>query len=257
MRETKFIGFFRLVEACGEPGCPVCRCLVGESRSYLDAVLYEHVTDPDTRRRIRASWGFCNWHTWMLLEVEQSVFGASIIYEDLLARALRRTAPLEAGPDRPRWRGWLAARLARRRRPPVVEQYRRRPACQACVSTAETERRYLDTLVRSLDDADLQLAYARSDGLCVPHLLAAVEGHGDRPPVRGLVERTRAKWARLDQELRSFIDKHDHRNRAPYSDAEAASYTRAFEALAGAKSVFGNDRPAASRDAVTAPPGGG
>jgi len=94
MSEGRFVGFFRLVEACAHPGCPVCRCVIRDSRSYLDALLYEQVTDPDTRRAIRASWGFCNWHTWMLLEVEHSIFGSALIYEELVKLALSRTERL-------------------------------------------------------------------------------------------------------------------------------------------------------------------
>src|ERR1700675_101128 len=93
----KFVGYFRLIEACARPGCPVCRCLVAESRSYLGALLYEQITDPGTRRAIRLSWGFCNWHTWMLPDVESSAFGAAILCEDLVTRALRRTQRLGSG----------------------------------------------------------------------------------------------------------------------------------------------------------------
>ena len=88
----KFIGYFRLIDACRERGCPLCRCLAAESRRYLEALLHEQVTDVDTRRRIRLSWGFCNWHTWMLADVAGSAFGSAIVYEDLLTRLLRRTA---------------------------------------------------------------------------------------------------------------------------------------------------------------------
>ena len=56
-----------------------------------------------------------------------------------------------------------------------------------------------------------------------------------------LVERTREKWRRLGQDIASFVSKHDYRNREPFTEAERASYARAFEMLAGAKSVFGND----------------
>jgi hypothetical protein len=86
----KFIGYLRLVDACGRPGCPICRCVREASLGHLEALLYEQVTDADTRRTLRTSWGFCNWHTWMLLEVEHSLFGAAIIYEDLVGRARRR-----------------------------------------------------------------------------------------------------------------------------------------------------------------------
>ena len=182
MGEEKFIGYFRLIEACGQPGCPICRCATNDSRSHLNALLYEQVSDPDTRRAIRASWGFCNWHTWMLLEVESSAFGAAIIYADVLGLALRRSEGLG------------------------------RPA-----------------------------AYARSEGLCLPHLFLAAEQNAAAPQTHILVERTREKWAALGKELASFVSKHDYRNRDPYTVSESASHTRAYETLAGAKNLFGND----------------
>ena len=242
MSEGRFVGFFRLVEACAHPGCPVCRCVIRDSRSYLDALLYEQVTDPDTRRAIRVSWGFCNWHTWMLLEVEHSIFGSALIYEELVKLALSRTELLGERAERTRPRGWLSTLLGRRRRSSSVMGYRGRAECPACAAAADTERRYLATLVTFIDDGDLTAAYARSDGLCVPHLFAVLEHDGERREARALVDRTREKWARLGQEISSFVSKHDYRNHEPYTQAEAASYARAFEMLAGAKSVFGNDR---------------
>jgi len=242
MSEEKFVGYFRFVEACGEPGCPLCRCVTRESRGYLDALLYEQVTDPDTRRTIRASWGFCNWHTWMLLEIQQAIFGAAIIYADLVERALRQTERLGDGPGRRGKRGWFSTLMARPRRShPAVEQYRGRAVCPACRHAADTERRCLEPLVTFIDDGDLAAAYARSQGLCLPHLLAAVEANGERPGTRTLVDSTRRKWMEIGDDVSSFVRKHDYRNREPYTPAETASYTRAFEMLVGAKSVFGND----------------
>jgi hypothetical protein len=236
-----FIGFFRLVEACAHPGCPVCRCVIRDSHRHLDALLYEQVTDPDTRRAIRASWGFCNWHTWMLLEVEHAIFGSALIYEELVKLALSRTERLDGRADPPRPRGWLSTLLRGPRRSSSVEGYRGRAECPACTAAADTERRYLSTMVASIDDGDLAAAYAQSDGLCVPHLFAVLERDGERREARVLVDRTREKWARLGRELSSFVSKHDYRNREPYTPAEAASSARAFEMLAGARSVFGND----------------
>jgi len=242
MSEEKFVGYFRLLEACDKPGCPVCRSLVDESHGYLDALLYEQVTDPETRRALRASWGFCHRHTWMLLEVEQSLFGASIIYEDLVGLVLRATEPLDDGRSAPGPARWLAA-LRRRPRPAaVVERYRGRAACPACVHGADTERRYVDTLVRFLDEGDLQAAYARPDGLCLPHLVAAVEQHPAGTGTRTLVQRTREKWARIGRDIASFVGKHDYRNREPFTPAEVASYRRAFELLVGARHVVGSAR---------------
>ena len=86
----KFIGFFRLIDACKSEGCPVCRCLEADTRHCLDTLLYERVNDPETRARLHASWGFCNWHGWMLRETPDSAFGSAILGEDLLRVLMRR-----------------------------------------------------------------------------------------------------------------------------------------------------------------------
>lgn len=238
MGERKFIGYFKLTDAFGRPGCPVCRCVDDDSRGYLDALLYEQVTDPDMRRAIRASWGFCNWHTWMLLELENAIFGAAILYEDLVQLVLRRTEQLGGSQER---RGWFATLMRRKRRPAVVEGYRGRAACSACATAVDTEHRCLETLVRFINDDNFRAACAGSDGLCVPHLLTAVEAHAAHPQVELLIELTREKWTSVGRDIASFVRKHDYRNREPYTEAEAASYRRAFEMLVGVQNVFGND----------------
>jgi hypothetical protein len=233
----KFIGYFRLIDACRERGCPLCRCLAAESRRYLEALLHEQATDVDTRRRIRLSWGFCNWHTWMLADIAGSTFGAAIVYEDLVGRLLRRTGELR---QRSRPAGWLRGLRSGRPRATLVELWRRRAACPGCVDAAATETRYLDTLLAFVDDETLRAAYALSDGLCAPHLVqAAARAHAN---VDALVTRTRQAWARIGRDLAAFVGKHDHRNRQPFTEAEAAACARALEMLAGARGVFGSVR---------------
>ena len=237
----------KLVEACGRPGCPVCRCMGDESRRRLAAIIAEHVTDPATRRVLRESWGFCNWHTWMLLEIDGSSFGAAILCEDLVRRAVQRL-DVPDGPRRRRLRSWLVPLRGRWRRRRVIARHAQHSVCAVCVSVAETERHHLLALVRSasVDDA-LGGAYGASDGMCLPHLLRAVELAAGTSEARPLVARTREKWAAVRTDLESFIEKHDYRNRAAYTDADASSYVRAFEILAGARGAFGSDVTAAPR----------
>jgi hypothetical protein len=229
----KFIGALRLLEACGEPGCPVCRCIVRDSRQHLDSLLYEQVTDIETRRRLRGSGGFCNWHTWMLLEIQGSRSGAAIIYEDLLAR-LVESVGRDAGAS-PRARSWLLTSRGKSGRG------RPRPACPVCEDARAAERRYLEGMLDGGDDADMQLAYARSDGLCGPHMLRASALGAGRPGASWLAARTLAKWSRLREDLTRFVAKHDYRNREPFTPDEAAACERALEVLSGGRGLFGND----------------
>jgi hypothetical protein len=247
MSEAKFVGYFRLVEACRQPGCPVCRRVIDDSRGYLAALLHEHVTDPQTRRALRASWGLCAWHAAMLPDVAPAALGAAIIYEDLLRLVLQRTEGLAYGDRRARRRAWLAALRQRPHPGASATRYRRRPACPACVNAAATERRCLDTLLQFIDDGDLQAAYARSEGLCVPHLFGALEVGRDRRALAALVGRTREAWQRLARTLASFLAKHDYRNRQPCTEAEAAASRRALALLAGATQALDTDGRARRR----------
>jgi hypothetical protein len=238
----KFISFFRLVDACAAPGCPVCRCLLADSRQYLETLLYEHVNDPDTRRPLRAAWGFCNHHTWVLREISDSAFGSAIIYEDMLRVVIQRFERQGRGraPESPsRWRR-LRRLFGRNRRPILVELHDRRPMCPACREHIAAEQQYVHVVLGSVSDLQFERAYRRSDGLCVPHALQAVE-MGPAGPAEVLMTHTLPKWAAVREDLTTFIEKHDHRNVLPYTEADRTSSVRAFEALAGAAGVFGVD----------------
>jgi hypothetical protein len=175
----------------------------------------------------------------MLPGIESSAFGAAIVCEDLVTLSLGRAQRLRRGSRLGTVRGWLAALVGRRRRPALVERWERRTPCPACADAATAETRYLDTMLTFVDDDALRTAYARSDGLCVPHLVRAVEQGRDERRVDTLVARTRETWARLGRDLAGFVSKHDYRSREPYTPDEAAACARAFEMLAGAPGVFG------------------
>lgn len=237
----KFIGYVRLVDACAAPGCPVCRCVTDDARRHLDALMYEQVTDPDTRRRLRASWGFCNWHTWMLLEIENSRLGSAIIYADLVGLFIHRVRRFADRPRLGRLLAWPFGRRRRARGRPIVELYRRRPRCPVCRMLAQTEQTYVETMLTFVDDAELQLAYVASDGICAPHAVRAIELGAGRRELGSLLGRTLPKWTRLQADLESFVGKHEYRNTKPFTEADATSYQRAFEMLSGAQGLFGND----------------
>ncbi len=239
----KFVAYFRFIDTCAEAGCPICRCAIEAGRRFLDALIYEQVNDPENRRYLRASWGFCNWHTWMLREVADSAFGASIIYEDLLSCLVHRLDKLRdrtAGTPA-KLRTWLARVMGVSRRPAVVELFRRRRPCRVCVEVAGAEERYLDTLLGFVGDLQFQRAYERSEGLCAPHTLLAIERGAGGAAIDELLRLTLPKWTAVRQDLQRFVNKHDYRNREPFTDEEAASYTRAFATVAGASRLFGND----------------
>jgi len=243
----KFVGYYRLLEALDKPGCPVCRCVAEDGRRNLTALLYEHVTDAETRRRLRAAWGLCNWHTWMLPTLGTARVGAAILYEDLLRVCARRVSALggrrqsRLGRFKRRWR--LATGS-----PPPAERPARRAACPVCTASRNSEGRYLETALDFIRDPEFAEAYGRSTGLCMPHVLRTLQDHGDGEDRRRLLSATLGKWAGLGRQLEGFVRKHEYRNTEPVSDVESSACTTAFEILAGAAGVFGNDLHTSRRE---------
>ncbi len=241
----KFIGYFRLVEACDQAGCPVCASLKDDSRRALDALLYEHVTDGETRRHLRQAWGLCGWHTASLLDRKAVATGAAVLFEDLLRVCHEMVERLsgQSAPSNP----WPLA-LIRRPVPPLVAHYRARALCPVCETLRGAEDAYLEAVVAFADDPQFSRAYGRSTGLCVPHIIAVVERHDSKNGVEAIVQATLRKWRDLRADLERFVAKHDYRSRDPISESEASSWRLASEVLAGRPGLFNNHlRPVLDR----------
>lgn len=232
----------RLAAACGQPGCPVCRCVADASRRYLQALLHEQVTDVETRRRLRGAGGFCAGHAWMLEALPGAAFGAAILHEDLLRLAIERFEHQGAAATSPR--GWLARVTGEARAPAGADPRADPGACLACADAAGAEARTLDAMLELAAAGRLETAYGPSDGVCVPHMTAALERGRQRPGATPLLDATLPKWKALREALARFVAKHDHRNREPVAPVEARALRRALVTLRGGLS------------AVDPPPGG-
>ncbi len=149
--------FYDLLEALAQPGCAICTLVARTRWRYLDSLAYENVNDPGVRARIRAALGFCNRHAWYFVETVREVFGAAIIYRDIL-HTVQRAVARGAGSR-------------------AIEPAGPCPACEAERQAAEDA---LTVLTEAFDDPDLHRAFERSDGLCGPHLLqVAATGRTD------------------------------------------------------------------------------
>jgi hypothetical protein len=217
----------------------VCGCLRGTATRHLAAVLAEHVTDPVSRTRLAAAWGFCAAHATALSEMPEAALGTAIVYHALVEQACRWLDETErVGPKLARRRRWRALVLGRSGG--ARETRTRRAQCPVCVELVDAERCYLDQLLEGLAGPELRRAYASSEGLCLPHLDLAVSRGGARPAAAELVALTREKLRALAEDLRQFVDKHDHRIARPrFTDGEAGAWRRALALVAGRMELFG------------------
>ena len=143
--------FYDLLDALGKPGCAVCTIVARTRWRYLDSLAYENVNDPGVRAKLRESFGFCTRHAWYFVDTVRELFGAAIIYRDLL----HTTQGLTAG-----------ATSANALDPSAP--------CLACQAEWDSAGYAIATLAEAIDEVDLRSAFDRSEGLCGPHLLRAM-----------------------------------------------------------------------------------
>ncbi len=254
-RPSKFVGYFQLLEACGKSGCPVCTVLEDGALRALNELIGEEVNDPEMRARLVASGGLCNWHTWLLARIEHPALGTAILYRSVLEaartwlgecdRTVRGQSPGRKLSSR------LAARLGLARSASLP---RAKTRCPLCVSAVRGERRALRTVLDFLDHPEFRDAFSHSEGLCLPHMDAAVWLGKSHPNFPRLSAWHNARWGELVGELDEFIRKFDYRFAREAWGHERSSWQRAMAVVAGRTGVFGPDRGDASRRPDLQPP---
>lgn len=234
--------YFGLSEACEKSGCPVCRIMEEASASYLDTLFYEQVTDVGVRRKLRQARGLCNWHSWGARRLPTTALGMAIIAQDLLEEELTRLARL---PRRPFWRCGLAGTLTRlspRALLAYLRGWRQKHACPTCQAVGKHEQHALETMLNFLDEEVFARRFHDTAfGVCLPHLVRAVECHPSHPALVPLIAAQRGKYASLIAELGEFCRKHDYRFSREAWGLESDAWQRAIEVLAGKAGLFGND----------------
>jgi hypothetical protein len=64
-----------------QKGCAICRISKHGVTRFLDQMLYDMVNDPDVRRDVRASFGFCKRHTWGMRGMHGNSLGLRFLHE--------------------------------------------------------------------------------------------------------------------------------------------------------------------------------
>jgi hypothetical protein len=227
---------YDVIEACADPGCPLCRVALRWGGRFMAAILYEEVTDPHTRGRLKDSFGFCREHAWQASEVGGTLLGISIIYRGLLGQIDRALAQAAPGPQRSWWqklgsRGSAGAGGG----PAAPAGLAPATPCPACVYLAEMEDTALVALADALGGNErLRAGLSRPDGgLCLPHLRRALSLAQDEQAFAFLQQSARTRLAALQAEMDEFIRKYDHRFRREEWGSEADSWQRAIRWIAG------------------------
>jgi hypothetical protein len=222
---------YKLLEACREPGCPVCRLEQQGVERYLDNQFYENVNSPAWRDHLRASRGFCHEHVWLAVNQRLGdALGFSIIYHDI-ANSLLRALNEDASPARASRRG--ASLREQVERLLVVLTPRKR--CPVCEHREEVTRNILSALADDLRTTEITDALQASEGICLPHLRQALGYVNEASVYETLLRIHRAKLENLRNELAEFIRKNDYQAIKEGFGSEGDAWLRAIALVAGSR----------------------
>jgi len=202
------------------PGCPLCRLLFKAERELIEEILYEHVQDPQVRKRLRESLGLCPYHAWMLHDItlarpEMDGLGSTIIYEDMLStyyEAMREGREDEVGGG----------------------------SCLICEHMREFEEGYVGAFAERVATSDLLRKYVESPStLCVRHYRAVMNALAGRKGCEELVSRLREAQLRkiesILKDMREYIRKQDYLVKEEVTPEEARAWRIALETLKGGR----------------------
>lgn len=206
-------------------GCSVCGMLKRSERRYIDATLYEHVTDVRWRAEVRAARGFCALHTQHVLEVGRSALGVSLVAGDILKTLRESLTTTTSGGAFGRLRAAIGGSSG------LAAALQPQQSCPICTYLADLGAVYVAALLDDLATDEGHAAYERSGGLCLPHLLTAAQRGGAGLPV--LTEHQARIWERLEGELSEFARKSDYRFSDETIETERDAWRRALLLLSG------------------------
>ena len=93
----------------------------------------------------------------------------------------------------------------------VLSSLARGRRCPACVVADQSENTYLGLMLVHIEDDTLYRAYAEGEGLCLPHLMGALERVPGAVAFQRLVGPQIERYRAMLYDLDEFIRKHDHR----------------------------------------------
>jgi hypothetical protein len=230
---------YDVIEACAEEGCPLCRVSQRWGERFMAAILYEEVTDPHTRGRLKRSFGFCRTHAPQAAAAGGTLLGLAIIYRGLLGQIHASLA--SASPTAKKgWRrklGLSSSGVRTGASPDGDAPDGLAPAdpCPACLYLADMEETALTALAEALPANErLRSGLSRADGgLCLPHLRRTLALASHPAAFAFLQETTHARLTALEGELDEFIRKYDHRFRREEWGEERDSWQRAIRWVVG------------------------
>lgn len=199
--------------------CPICAAQTQVVFDFFAHWQNRLASDVAAQRAFAAERGFCAVHTWQFQDMA-SPRGMSAGYAPVIEATiveLQRTLnqPLENVSER------IETLL------PSVS------TCPACKVLQAAEADHIAQLLAQLTTREARDSYARTAGLCLPHLRATLASGPDNAVAVFLIQEQVRHLEEIAEDMRSFTLKRDAIRRGLVNDEEEHAWRRALVQLVG------------------------
>jgi GTP-binding protein EngB required for normal cell division len=203
--------------------CPICAAQSQAIFDFFARWQYALATNEAAQQAFIAAHGLCAVHTWQFQQIA-SPQGISEGYAPLietLGGALSRL--LEEPPEQPAMQ--LEALLSGPE------------TCAACRVLRETETQQIRQLLSYIATPEGREHYARSEGVCLPHLHVALAVAPDREIVQFMLREQIRHLEEIAEDMRGYVLKRDAFRRGLLNTRERNAWQRALVQLVGERAV--------------------
>ena len=201
--------------------CPICAAQSQAIFNFFAHWQYTLSQDAAAQHAFAAARGFCYVHTWQFAQIA-SPRGISEGYAPLIDAATVELRAVEQSREH------ITEHIGELL--PSVE------TCAACRVLRETEEEQLRQLVAQLATADGQKIYARTPGLCLPHLRAAL-AIATSAVAEFLLREQAQRLEEISEDMRSYTLKRDALRRGLLNVNEENAWRRALVQLVGERNM--------------------
>lgn len=209
----KVFGFSKLIEAMKHEGCPICRCILEETRRAMESFLVER--DASLNQQIEEDRGFCNRHSWELARCDDA-FNGTHLFAGILENLLPRIGAQQGN--------FLV-------RKPVLAALGTQ-ICIFCRREQQAHESMVRSIVSNFDEPELKTAWEGRARLCIPHLTDVLSRVDEESNRAWLLATHRSKYRLLSEQMRQFTLKHPV-NSGSECGEEKTAWLRTIESLVG------------------------
>jgi len=204
-------------------GCPVCNHLIGVTFEFFCHFQHDLVTKENLQREFSLGGGFCARHTWQFA-AGASPLGLSIGCHAWVERIGIGLRDSKGGQEADLNDGVL-----------LVAQP---SCCRLCAPLLDAQAVFVGRLAAFVSNDHGREAYARSQGVCLPHLEKLRIAINASETKEFVVNHAGRRLIELAEYMRSYARKREARQRFLLTADEKGAYIRALVYLVGDKRVF-------------------